>query len=198
MDLSKIGSLLKSIGSPIATIAGTAIGGPQGGAIGKVVVDVLAGALGVPATEDAVAEAAAANPNAAKAALDNSLEVAQALAQAQVDIIRTVNETMRLELQHESVFIRHARPACIWACMFIWTIFGVSFAYQTFRGNFEVLTHLLNVAAYMGPMQALAGVIAMLRTQEKNAGVAGGSAPSLGGIIGETIGTIIKPLGRKK
>lgn len=66
------GALFK-LGAPmLGSIIGTAVGGPPGAALGGVAgkaIEALGGALGVPATAEAVAEAVKADPASAEAAV---------------------------------------------------------------------------------------------------------------------------------
>jgi len=110
-DWSQLAGPLTKLGPAAATILGTLIGGPAGGAIGKAAGQVLSDALGVPNEPEAVAEAVAANPDKAAAAIA-SPDMQAAIAQAQAEIIKTVNETYRIELQQESWVVRLWRPVC--------------------------------------------------------------------------------------
>lgn len=66
MDWSSIGATLSSFG---LTALGTALGGPAGGIIGSAAGKMVADALGVPATPEAVQAALSADPEMAKAQL---------------------------------------------------------------------------------------------------------------------------------
>ena len=188
-DWTKIAGPLLSAGS---TVVGTVIGGPGGAAIGKAAGEVLAGALGVPATPDDVAEAIQANPDAAKAVMD-SPEAAEAIAKAQAEIIKTVNETYRVELQQESWVIRLWRPICGWCLAIIWTVHGFAIGLALWTRNFDVIKTIPDLTVFYGVMGAVVGVYAWGRTAEKKAGVATGAPEA----IAETIGAVVKKITKK-
>lgn len=108
LDWKQIAGPLASVG---ATVLGTVVGGPAGAVVGKAVGGAIASALGVDETPEAVSAAIEKDPAGAKAAIDrNSDDIAAALAQAQAEMMRIVNETYRLELQSESWVVRMWRP----------------------------------------------------------------------------------------
>jgi len=187
IDWTKIAGPLLGAG---ATVLGTVIGGPAGGAIGKAAGTVLADALGVPATPEAVSEAIEANPAAAKAAAETP-ETAAAVAQAQADIIKTINETYRQELQSESPYVRLARPTWLWCGAAVWTIHGIVIGKALWTRDFEIIRTIPDLTIFYSVMGAIAGVYAWQRTKEKVAGV------SLPDALTQATSAIIKKVARK-
>lgn len=184
-DWSQLAGPLAKLGPGAATILGTLIGGPAGGAIGKAAGQVLSDALGVPNEPEAVAEAIKADPDKASAAIA-SPDMQAAIAQAQADIIKTVNETYRIELQQESWVIKLARPVCIWCMAVIWTIHGLAIGYALWIRQFEIIRTIPDLTIFYSVMAAVAGAAVIGRTVEKKAGV------STVGAIGDAIGAVIK------
>jgi len=187
IDWTKIAGPLLGAG---ATVLGTVIGGPAGGAIGKAAGTVLADALGVPATPEAVSEAIQSNPEAARAAAE-SPETAAAVAQAQADMLKTVNETIRLEMQSESMFVRYARPVWLWSGCAIWTIHGLAIGKALWVRDFDIIKTIPDLTVFYTVMGAVTGVYVWQRTKEK---LAGANIPDA---LAQATGAIIKKVVRK-
>jgi outer membrane lipoprotein SlyB len=184
----------KTIAGPLAKVGagtlGTLIGGPAGGAIGSAVGGVLAEALGVPATPEAVGGAIAADPDAAREALaSRDAEISKAIAEAELSMIREVNETYRLELKSESWFIKGWRPACGWMLCVVWGVHGLAIGLALVRKDFEVIRTIESLTIFYATMTVVTGVAAWGRTKEKVQGVAGAS---VGGLLGGLINKAVK------
>lgn len=107
-DWAKLGINIARAGAPVL---GTALGGPLGGMIAGGAVDILAKALGVDATPEAVNNAVVnGDPAAVNAALSAAdaeaqakwpaiAQIAQAMAEVDKENIAQVNETIRAEVQ---------------------------------------------------------------------------------------------------
>lgn len=183
----------KSIAGPLigagATVIGTAVGGPAGGVIGKTVGSVLSGALGVPETPEAVADAIAADPDAAKAALANSeAEIAKALAEANARMLETVNATYRVELQSEDWIVKYWRPVCGWGLALVWTLHGLAIGKAIWFKEYEVIKSIADLIVFYTVMGGVTGAAVWGRTKEKVAGVAGPAAlETLAGAAGAVL-----------
>jgi hypothetical protein len=153
---------------------------------------VLAEALGVPDDPDAVAGAVKADPTKGEDAI-NSAQMHVAIAQAQAEIIKTVNETYRIELQNESWVVRMWRPICGWCLALIWTVHGLAIGYALWIRQFDVIRTIPDLTVFYGVMGAVVGVYAWGRTVEKKAASNSGSAE----VIAETIGAVIKKVAKK-
>lgn len=162
-DWKQIAGPLINIG---ATTLGTVIGGPTGGAVGKAVGPILAGALGVPSTPGAVADAIAKSPETVRT-VEATPEVQAAIERATTEHIQAVNETYRLELQSESPFVRYARPAWLWVGALVWGVHGLALGLALFRKDFEALRAIPDLTAFYVVMGGVAGVYAWRRTDEK-------------------------------
>lgn len=184
----------KDIAGPLAKVGapvlGTLIGGPAGAAMGKVAGEVLAGALGVPAEPEAVAEAIAANPDKA-AAIANSPDMAAAIEQAHADMLKTVNETYRMELQQESWVVRYWRPACGWCLAIVWTVHGLAIGKAIWLKEFEIIKAIADLMVFYIVMGGVTGTAVWGRTKEKLAGVNNSEAMS------EAIGAMVKRVAKK-
>jgi hypothetical protein len=166
LDWTKIAGPLLGAG---ATVLGTIVGGPGGAAIGKAAGTVLAEVLGVPADPASVGAAIEADPEAAKAAAD-SPETAAAVAQAQAEMVKTVNETYRIELQSESWIIKYWRPVCGWCFTMILTVHGLAYAKALWFRDFEIIRTIPDMTVFYGVFAAVVGIYAWGRTAEKKAG----------------------------
>ena len=186
-DWKAIAGPLASIGAPIL---GTLIGGPAGAAMGKVAGEVLAGALGVPATPEAVAQAIEDDPVRAREAA-NSPDMAAAIEQAHADMLKTVNETYRQELQQESWVVRLWRPTWGWCGCIVWTVHGFAYAKALWFKDFDIIKTVPDMTAFYLVMGAITGVAVWNRTKEKLAGVNNSQA------ISETIGAVVQKIAKK-
>jgi gas vesicle protein len=184
-DWSLLTGALAKLGTPAGTLLGTLIGGPAGAAIGKAAGTVLAEALGVDDTPEAVAEAVKADPMKAEDAL-TSPQMQAAIAQAQAEMIKTVNETYRIELQQESWVVRLWRPVCGWCLALVWTVHGIALGKAIWFKEYEVIKVIADLFVFYTVMGGVVGVAAWGRTAEKKAGV------STADTIAETIGAVIK------
>lgn len=137
----------------VAPVLGTALGGPAGGAVGG----LLAAALGVDETPDAVERALQQDPSAA--AKLKELETRQRgeierlhirAAQASVE---QVNETARVEVKSEDAYVRRARPTLIY-------LIGLIVAAQVI-GSLVILA-LTPVEALPHVVDGLTGVLGQL------------------------------------
>ena len=103
MSWSKVGDFLK--GS--LPVLGTALGGPAGGAIGKLVSSML----GTDESPEAVLQTLQQDPDAILkfklAELETNKEVLTASYQAQQKMLETVNQTMRNESNSDDPFPSH-------------------------------------------------------------------------------------------
>lgn len=191
-DWSALTGALAKLGTPAATILGTLIGGPTGAAIGKAAGTVLAEALGVDDTPEAVSEAVAADPMKANDAI-SSAQMQAAIVQAQAEMLKTVNETYRIELQNESWVVRLWRPICGWCLALIWTIHGVAIGLALWTRNFDVIRTIPDLTVFYSVMGAVVGVYAWGRTVEKKAGINSGVTEA----IAEAVGAVAKKVTKK-
>lgn len=155
---------------------GIVIGGDRGEKIGAAVGSIVSGALGIPDTPEAVAQAIKDKPDEVKAAIiAHSDDLTKALIAADADALRIANETARAELASESLFVKWARPSCIWAVSFATAIFAAVMAAVGVRvvayGDSAPLAAIANLASTMivelGPAGAAAGIYAWRRSDEK-------------------------------
>ncbi len=191
-DWSILGKVIGSLGTPAGTLLGTLIGGPAGAAIGKAAGSVLAEALGVPDDPDAVAGAVKADPMAASDAI-NSAQMQAAIVQAQAEMVKTVNETYRIELQQESWVVRLWRPMWGWCGCLVWTVHGIAYAKALWFKDFDIIRTIPDMTAFYLVMGAVVGVAVWNRTQEKKAAASAGATEA----IAEAIGAVVKKVAKK-
>lgn len=183
-------SVAKLIG-PLAPALGGILGGfipvPGGAIAGQALGNVIAQALGVPATPTAVAGAVStmeervliAKLNAAteeaRAKWPAFAEAEKAYYDAQARIAETVNVTMRAELaSQQHWFFTAWRPASGWIFDFFAIAFGLILTWAAIQAMFgdptplKLLTDAWPIfAAYLGVLAAMVGVYIIGRSQEK-------------------------------
>lgn len=192
-DWSRLGKVIGELGTPAGKILGGLIGGPAGAAIGSAAGSILAGALGVDETPESVAGAVKANPMQANDVIASD-NMQAAIAQAQAEALKTINETYRIELQNESWVVRLWRPVCGWCFTVILTIHGLAYAKALWFRDFEIIRTIPDMTIFYGVFGAVVGVYAWGRTAEKKAAAASGGAPEA---IAEAIGAVVKKVARK-
>lgn len=190
-DWSQLGKVVGELGTPAGKILGGLIGGPAGAAIGSAAGSILAGALGVDETPEAVAGAVKANPMQANDAI-SSEQMASAIVQAQAQMFRDLHDTYRLELQNESWVVRLWRPVCGWCFTFILTLHGTAYAKALWFRDFEIIKTIPDMTVFYGVFGGVVGAYMIGRTKEKIA--AAGGVPEA---IGEAIGAVVKKVARK-
>lgn len=207
MDWMSIGLQIAKIGLPVL---GSLVGGPIGGSVGVLV----AKALGVEATPEAVGTAISTTDNDVLIQKLKSVEaesVAMVEAQAKVAIAQSadVNTSLRAELTGVGdvptiwvMFQRGWRPAFGWLLIVECFIFLLLLFHETFTGDFNTMAALLQhedfLKWFFGFQFGVVGVFGFGRSQEKVAAInatATTSAPS-GGLIGKVVGDVMKRLER--
>jgi hypothetical protein len=188
------GDLAKTVIGLGAPVLGEALGGPLGGAAGKILADAL-GAEPTPASVNgAIFERGADSTYAAEAARKAEAEWAAALAQAAKAQVTQVGETQRAEMASDDLLQRWWRPLYALELSLIecpafalvllhalWTGHGAGIA------GFGSLSGLL--MTYFGARFGVLGVYVTGRTREKQAATTGEAMP---GIVGEVIKAIAK------
>jgi hypothetical protein len=161
----------------VAPIAGGALGGPAGSAIG----DLLARALGVEATPESLKKATE-NPEAAAKLKaiehEHQREIMSMTLQAETNRLAEVNATMRTEVKADDAYVRRWRPtfgylvAVSWALQSIaigWTIVATPEEAGTVAQSITALTPMWSVAL------AILGINVHKRSQDKQ--VSAGQQP---------------------
>lgn len=206
MNWKDLGGQLIKAGAPII---GTAIGGPVGGVIGSSLGTILANALGVEDTPEAVGKAIETMPagelQAKLAAADSEAaakwpalaEIAKSDNEARVAQTQVINETQRAEIA-AGVSPWHWRHLIGYAAL-IWFLIPIpAFAMLTFRYDGAAvgqLTLLLQAAVPIyGFMCGLLGYIAHDTTRLKTVAITGEQQT---GLIEKVVGAV-KPVPRKK
>ncbi len=154
MNLSDLGKTIAGF----APLLGSVVGGPVGGAFGSVV----AKAFGAKDEPQAIAEAIAADPEAAiklrKIELDNKTE----LQQIELDKLKVVNETMQAELQSGDPFVRRWRPFYGYCVAISWLVqmlgFTFVFGYTAINSPDKLMIVIQQFAVLSGSLIALWGI----------------------------------------
>lgn len=208
MQWADIGPLVSGLAPTLGKMLGGAIGGPFGAMIGSTAGDILAKALGVPPTPEAVHEAVTDPDNQAQivSAVQRAESEAQAkwqalvaIAQAEADVAKTsaheTGETMRSELQLGALATGHLRDIIVlmqaswrpiammvWVGTWPWQLW-FSF-YQT--ANEAARSAALSNLTWWNTMPAvLAGAYSIGRSFEK-------VTEGAGGIAGKVVSLVTK------
>lgn len=180
---------VKGAVAKIAPILGTALGGPAGTAVGG----LIAAALGVGDTPDAVHQAIQNDPQAAVklVQLQNQHEeqIVQLHLQAETTQQAEINKTYRAEIAANDPYVRRWRPtygyatAITWilqTCALVAAVVGATFIYPQHAN--EIMTGLGSLFGAMTAMWGIAltvlGINVSKRSQDKQ--VLAGQTPQLG------------------
>ena len=197
MDWSDVAKQVIGLGAPIL---GTALGGPLGGAAGKILAEALGAADATPAAINDVltkaqadSSAAAAAAGAARAAEDNWLA---ALADAGKAQVAEVGQTMRSEAVSGDPLQRWWRPLyALELTLFECPAFAVVLGHGLWDGKTQIVEGLATLSGlimtYMAARFAVLGVYVTGRSQEKQAALTGEAVPSL-------VGQVVKAISKRK
>lgn len=206
-DWAKLGINIARAGAPVL---GTALGGPLGGMIAGGAVDILAKALGVDATPEAVNNAVVngdpATVNAALSAADAEAQarwpalaqIVQSVAQADADVNKTnieqINETVRSETA-ANVPWWHWRHLIGYATL-LWIVGPLPpIVYHMWVGNITVLNALVAAVVSLVPVIAISaglnGYVAQDNTKRVVTQITGEHPPS-------AAASIVKAMVKKK
>jgi hypothetical protein len=195
MDWSDLAKQVIGLGAPIL---GTALGGPLGGAAGKILAEALGAAEATPAAINEVltkaqtdSTAAAEAASAAHAAEDNWLA---ALADAGKAQVGEVGQTMRAEIASNDPLQRWWRPFyALELTLFECPAFAVVLGRGLWDGKPQIIEGLATLSGlimtYMAARFAVLGVYVTGRSKEKKAALSGEAVPSL---VGEVVKAISK------
>jgi Holin of 3TMs, for gene-transfer release len=188
-DLSKT---VISLGAPIL---GTALGGPLGGAAGKLLADALGASATPDAVNTAIAECGADSTFAAEAAQKAEGEWAKAMAEIGKAQLAETGATMRAEASSGDVLQRWWRPlyalelSLVECPAFALTLFHALWSgHAAGISGFATLSGLL--MTYFGARFGVLGVYVTGRSREKQAAATGEAAPGL-------IGAVVKAVRRR-
>lgn len=208
MQWSDIAPIVAGAAPTLGKMLGGVVGGPLGAAIGGTAGDILAGALGVPATPEAVhAAVATGDPATTTAALQAAETEAQArwqslavMVQAEADLGKTesheMSETVRSELGLGALATGRIRDVILFAqatwrpfAMFVWVL---TWPWQLFYAFYQTVepargSVLTNLSWWNTTPALLAGAYSIGRTFEKvkdvQANLAGGPATIAGKVL---------------
>jgi hypothetical protein len=192
MDWEDIAKAVIGLGAPVL---GTALGGPLGGAAGKILADALGAAAPTPgAVHAALAERSADLSVAAEAARKAESEWLAALAEIGKVQVAEVGVTQRAEIASEDWLQRCWRPLyALELSMIECPAFALTLLRALWLGHepgingFASLTALL--MAYFGARFGVLGVYVTGRSREKQASLTGEAVP---GVVGQIAKALVK------
>lgn len=185
----EIGAMVAKTGAPIL---GGLLGGPAGAIGGTMVGKIIAAALGVEDTVDAIEAAIKLDPDAAvklrEAELRNQVELEKlAFEHTRLEIeaeraeINQVNETYRAELLSGTLFQRSWRPffGYITALAYGSLLFAVAYVIVT-NGEPQLIAALGSLTTFISAGLAVLGVTSWRRSTDKQTLAA---IPKVGGLM---------------
>ncbi|WP_081740304.1 3TM-type holin [Afipia sp. P52-10] len=191
MNWNDVARQVIGLGAPFL---GNALGGPLGGAAGR----ILAEALGAPAaTPGGVSEVLpSANPEKILEAENRWIEMIRAEADAQRTAISETHQTIRAELISNDFVQRWWRPIYAFEltleCAALWAVV----VHEFWTGDVQTINALVNamalLIAYWGFRFGVLGVYVSGRTREKLCEVTGREADS------GAVGKLVKAITRRK
>ena len=151
----------------VAPLAGSLLGGPAGGAVGGLV----AAALGVKNTPDAVAQAVVSDPAAAvklhTLEREHEREMRTLQLEAETARIKEVNTTMRAELQHDGWFKSGWRPMIGWVVAFSFGALMLALVYAILKSPATASEVVTSATVIITMMLAVLGVNIKQRSNDK-------------------------------
>lgn len=180
--------------APLAPALGGLLGGfipfPGGGIAGQALGNVIAKALGVPATPEAVMQAVTTTDNDVliarlNAASEEAKSMWPAMAAIEAAYIQgavAVNQTMQAEIGHEHWFFNGWRPMSGWLFVFFALAYGIILIIAVWRAGAgdPVLWNAVKevqytAIAHLGALAAVVGVYIIGRSTEKRAALVTGT-----------------------
>ena len=187
LDWKDLAAKVIGFGAPVL---GQALGGPLGGAAGK----ILAEALGADTTPSSVNDALSKTDPVAAAVAESAARAAEAqwlaaLAQVGEAQVKEIGATMRAEAVSGDPLQRWWRPVyALELTLFECPAFAVVLGHGLWNGKAEIINGLATlsglVITYMAARFGVLGVYVTGRSREKQAAVTGEAVP---GVIGELI-----------
>jgi len=178
-----------------APVVGSLLGGPAGGAVGRMV----AGVLGVDAQPDSVASALRDDPEALvklkRLEAEHARELRRMHLEAETARLGEVNATMRAEAAAQDPYVRRWRPTFGYLCSATWAVQAGGLVYAIVATP-QYAAELIEAVTALTPMWGIAlavlGINVHKRSQDKQvaAGQAPGSMSRGGGLLGALAGRI--------
>jgi hypothetical protein len=186
---SLVPTLIK-LGAPML---GQALGGPLGGAAGKILADALGASEPTPtAVNDTLSKSA---PDATAAALKEAEDKwLAALSEVGKTQVSEIGATMRAEAASGDPLQRWWRPIyALEMTLFECPAFAIVLGHGLWTGKTEIINGLANLSGlimtYMAARFGVLGVYVTGRSREKQASVTGQTVPS---VIGEVMKRVVK------
>jgi hypothetical protein len=186
MDWSELARQVIALGAPML---GAALGGPLGGAAGRILAEVVGAAN---ATPEAVGKVLpTCSPDKIAQAESNWAEMIRAEAEAQRGAIAETQATIRAELISEDPLQRWWRPLYAFEltleCAALWAVL----VHEFWAGNMTIINALIGatglLVSYWGFRFGVLGVYVSGRTREKVSFATGQDVPSALGRLASVI-----------
>ena len=190
MDWGDIAKQVIGLGAPIL---GTALGGPLGGAAGKILAEVI-GATDT--TPEAVGKALATSSADQIAQAENAwAEALRAEADAAGRSVAETQATIRAELASEDALQRWWRPLYAFELTFECAALWIVLVHEFWTGDMGAINALIGatglLVAYWGFRFGVLGVYVSGRTREKVCIATGQDSPGvLGGVLGHLVTSV--------
>lgn len=193
-DWKDIADKVIALGAPLL---GEALGGPLGGAAGKILADALGASEPTPAAVNtAIVQSGADGAVAAAAARQAQAQWLAALAEANKAQVTAVGETQRAEIAAGDPLQRWWRPLyALELSMLECPAFAATLLHALWTGSAPAIDGFANLSsllmAYLGARFGVLGIYVSGRTREKQALATGETTPSV-------IGEVVKAIAKKK
>lgn len=186
MDWGDIARQVIGLGAPIL---GTALGGPLGGAAGKILAEVVGAS---DATPEAVGKALATSSADQIAQAENAwAEAIRAEADAARGSIAETQATIRAELASEDALQRWWRPLYAFELTFECAALWIVLVHEFWTGDMTAINALIGatglLVSYWGFRFGVLGVYVSGRTREKVCVATGQDAP---GVLGKLVASV--------
>ena len=186
MDWGDIARQVIGLGAPIL---GTALGGPLGGAAGKILADVVGA---TDATPEAVGKALATSGEDRIAQAENAwMEAIRAEADAARGSVAETQATMRAELGSEDALQRWWRPLYAFELTFECAALWAVLVHEFWTGDMSAINALIGatglLVSYWGFRFGVLGVYISGRTREKVCVATGQDSP---GVLGQLVKSV--------
>ncbi len=179
---------IKSVVAKAAPLLGTVLGGPAGGAAGALVAQ----ALGVEPTPDAVEQALQSDPQAAvrlrELEMQHEADLRRMVLEAETARLAEINATMRAEAASNDAYVRRWRPTWGYMTAAAWTLEACAISWVIVASP-EQAGSIAQLVGALTPQWAVAlgvlGVSVVQRSRDKQ--TSRGMHPA-GGLLSRLVG----------
>lgn len=188
MEWSDVARQVIALGAPIL---GTALGGPLGGAAGKILADVVGAAAATP--RDVSVALPSCPIDRLQEAENRWADAIRAEAEAQRTAVAETQQTIRAEIASDDLVQRWWRPLYAIELTFECAALWIVLVHEFWTGDLQTINALIAatalLVAYWGFRFGVLGVYISGRTREKISAVTGQDAP---GALGQLARAVMK------